>query len=176
MEELGLRLAHSFDVPGEFRNMQLHPKDTGGSFFEIDEQQGPGAHDPDGPWLPAGPGLGWRDHRRLERVRAITAAEIQADDPDALAARWAGIAELPVEADAAGRPQVTLDNATLRFVPCTDGRPEGLGGIDVATVDRAAVLPPPGSGACPPRRPGAGGGHAGGTGRWWLTSRSCWSR
>ena len=140
VEELGLRLAHSFDVPGEFRNMQLHPKDTGGSFFEIDEQQGSGAHDPDGPWLPAGPGLGWRDHRRLERVRAITAAEIQADDPEALAARWAGIAELPVEADAAGRPQVTLDNATLRFVPCADGRPEGLGGIDVATADRAAVL------------------------------------
>jgi hypothetical protein len=140
VEELGVRLAHSFDVAGELRNMQLHPKDTGGSFFEIDEQLGAGAHDLDGPWWPAGPGLGWRDHRRLDRVRAITAAEVQADDPDALAARWAGIAELPVTPDAAGRPSIVLDNATLRFVPCTDGRPEGLGGIDVATVDRAAVL------------------------------------
>ena len=34
--------------------MQLHPKDTGGSFFEIDEQRGDNAHALDGPWHPAG--------------------------------------------------------------------------------------------------------------------------
>ncbi|CAN0583406.1 unnamed protein product, partial [Laminaria digitata] len=33
----GVRIAHEFTTDG-FRNMQLHPKDTGGTFFEIDQQ------------------------------------------------------------------------------------------------------------------------------------------
>ena len=33
-----------------------------------------------------------------------------------------------------------MDNATVRFVTCSDGRPEGLGGIDIETNDRAAIL------------------------------------
>lgn len=138
IEALGVRQAFAFETPGEFRNMQLHPKDTGGSFFEIDEQQGPGAHDPDGPWEPAGPD--WRGHRRLDTVDGIVAAELQADDPDALAARWAEIAELPVARDPSGAPTLHLQNADLRFVPCVDGRPEGLGGLDLHAVDRAKVL------------------------------------
>jgi hypothetical protein len=28
----------------------------------------------------------------------------------------------------------------VRFVPCTDGRPEGLGGIDLACADKAGIL------------------------------------
>jgi hypothetical protein len=139
VDELGVRLVYSFEVPGEFRNMQMHPKDTGGSFFEIDEQLGEGAHDPDGPWEPAG-GKGWKEHQRLDVVSGIAAAEVQGDDPEALAARWAEIAELPVQRDDAGRPCLRLDNATVRFVPCTDGRPEGLGGIDVTVVDRDRLL------------------------------------
>ncbi|MDZ7667956.1 MAG: hypothetical protein U5Q16_00515 [Gammaproteobacteria bacterium] len=39
-----------------------------------------------------------------------------------------------------GNPALVLDNATVRFVPCTDGRPEGLGGIDVVAPGRDAVL------------------------------------
>ena len=31
----------------------------------------------------------------------------------------------------AGVPTITLDRGTLRFVPATDGRGEGLGGIDI---------------------------------------------
>lgn len=138
VEELGVRMAYSFEVEGQFTNMQLHPKDTGATFFEIDEQLGAGAHDPDGPWEPAG--HDWSRARRLDVVSGITAAELQVPDPAATAARWGEIAEIPVEPDAAGNPSVQLDNATLRFVPCTDGRPEGLGGIDVKVVDRDRVL------------------------------------
>lgn len=136
VQELGIRIVGQFDNH-EFGNMQLHPRDTGGSFFEIDEQRGPGAHDPDGPWEPAG--KDWKSGRRLERVTGITAAEIQCDDPSKVAARWGEIAELPV-ATIAGSPTIRLDNATLRFVPCTDGRPEGLGGIDVKAANKAAIL------------------------------------
>ena len=138
VKELGVRLAHQFEVPGKFRNMQLHPKDTGGSFFEIDEQLGEGAHDPDGPWDPAGDN--WKEARRLDVVTAITAAEIQSDDPDRLAARWSEIAEIPVERDADGNATIELKDATLRFVKATDGRGEGLGGIDVKVADRDRLL------------------------------------
>jgi hypothetical protein len=134
--ELGVRIVNQFETH-EFRNMQLHPKDTGGSFFEIDEQLGPRAHDPDGPWEPAGPD--WQAHRSLSRVTGIAAAEVQCDDPQAVAPRWAGIAELPVAVQD-GHPTLVLDNASVRFVPCTDGRPEGLGGIDLLTADRHAIL------------------------------------
>lgn len=133
VEELGVRLAHKFETP-EFRNMQLHPKDTGATFFEIDEQRGDRAHDPDGPWEPAGPD--WQRCKATDRVTGIVAAELQCDDPGAVAAKWASIAELPVSAN----NTIELENATLRFVPCTDGRPEGLGAIDVASANKASIL------------------------------------
>jgi hypothetical protein len=136
VEALGIRLVGQFDS-GEFRNMQLHPKDTGGSFFEIDTMLGSGAHDLDGPWEPAG--KNWQRARRLERVTGILAAEVQCDDPQRVAARWSEIAEIPLT-DEAGHPTLPLDNASVRFVPCTDGRPEGLGGIDVACADKIAIL------------------------------------
>ena len=131
--ELGIRLALDLDRPS-YGLMQLHPKDTGGTFFELDEQRGDRAHDEDGPWDPAGPD--WQRARRTERVGGIAAAEIQCDDPVRVAARWSEIAEIPL-ADGGVLP---LANAALRFVPCEDGRPEGLGGIDIAAHDAAAIL------------------------------------
>lgn len=135
---LGVRLVNDFER-AEFRNMQLHPKDTGGSFFEIDEQLGPGAHDEDGPWDPAG-GAGWLKERHTERAGGIVAAEVQCDDPAQVAARWAAIAECPLRDMGPASYEMALQNGTVRFVPCTDGRPEGLGGIDVTANDREAVL------------------------------------
>jgi len=134
--ELGIRIVNQFETH-EFRNMQLHPKDTGGSFFEIDEQVGAHAHDPDGPWEPAGPD--WKAGQVLDRVRGIVAAEVQCEAPERVAARWAEIAEIGL-ASRDGHPVLPLENATVRFVPCTDGRPEGLGAIDVVAADKAAIL------------------------------------
>ncbi len=73
-------------------------------------------------------------------MRGIAAAELQLDDPVKVAARWAEIAELPVEQTAVGHPRIRLENAELRFVSCTDGRPEGLGGLDLLVVDRDAII------------------------------------
>ena len=77
VDELGIRIVGQFDEDG-FTNMQLHPADTGGSFLEIDEQAG--GEDPMGPWSPAGPD--WQQAIRTDLVSAITAAEMQCDDPD----------------------------------------------------------------------------------------------
>ncbi len=92
VEQLGVRIVNQFETH-EFRNMQMHPKDTGGSFFEIDQQLGEGAHDADGPWEPAG-GANWKAALRTDRVTRIAAVEVQADEPAAVAARWAEIAEM----------------------------------------------------------------------------------
>ena len=89
-----------------------------------------------GPWSPAGPN--WQDAIRTDLVSAITAAEMQCDDPDKVASRWSEIVEID-RADVDGVPTIPLDNATLRFVPITDGRGEGLGGIDLACSDPDTV-------------------------------------
>ena len=133
VDELGIRIVGQFH-DDDFVNMQLHPRDTGGSFLEIDQQIG--GDDPMGPWSPAGPN--WQDAIRTDLVSAITAAEMQCDDPDKVATRWSEIVEID-RADVAGVPTIPLDNATLRFVPITDGRGEGLGGIDLACADPDTV-------------------------------------
>ena len=130
-DALGIRLVS--DHTGEtFTNMQLHPKDTGGSFFEIDQMSGEGAHDLDGPWHPAGPN--WTAGH-TDRVAGISAAVMQCNDPDAVASRWSAIAEIPLAGNI-----LPLDNAELRFVPCADGRPEGLSELDIVANDLDAVL------------------------------------
>ena len=68
------------------------------------------------------------------------AAEIQCDDPDALAARWAEVTERPVSRDADDNPEVRLADGAIRFVRVTDGRGIGLGGIDVEVVDRERLI------------------------------------
>lgn len=137
--ELGVRVAYDLHYPEEGHDgIQLHPADTGGSFFEMDQMLMPGGDDPDGPWYPAG--KNWKPYVRTDRVSAISGAELQSPEPERLARRWADIAELDVVADDDGHPTVGLENATLRFVPDSDGRGEGLGGIDLVTRDRDAVL------------------------------------
>jgi len=136
VDELGVRIVHD-QQSDEFVNMQLHPRDTGGTFFEIDQQLGERSLELDGPWHPAGPD--WQRAKLLEKVKGIAAAEIQCDDPSLVANRWAEIAEGNIE-HTEGTYSLTLDNATVRFVTCFDGRPEGLGGIDLLTGDRDAIL------------------------------------
>lgn len=129
--ELGIRKAMEHDEP-EFRIMQLHPRDTGGCFLEIDEQLGDV-----GAWMPAG--KDWKSAVRTEVVRGIAAAEIQTPDPTDLANRWGQIVELPVKTDA-GAQSLHFDNAEVRFVKDTDGRGEGLGGVDLIVANREQLL------------------------------------
>ena len=136
--ELNVRVAFDLDHPGDHRGIQLHPADTGGSFFEMDQMLMDNGDDRDGPWYPAG--KHWQPYVRTDITNGISAAELQSPEPDRLAARWAELAEIDLTADATGNPTIALDNATLRFVEATDGRGEGLGGIDLGAVDRDAIL------------------------------------
>ena len=125
--ELGLRVVAARDTETSCL-MQLHPQDTGGSFLEIDWHAGADDEFPGWSHAIRGP---WPDFIRTGRVSAIAAAEIQSPEPVKLAGRWSEIIEQPLVAGAAGNPSLIIDNATIRFVPATDGRPEGLGGIDL---------------------------------------------
>ena len=144
VEELGIRVVHQFERDG-YQNMQLHPKDTGGSFFEIDCQTDD--HAPDGRWLPAGPD--WKPAQRTNVVSSIAAAEIQSPRHEELAERWAEIAEVPITRNAQGQPVLTLENADIRFVEPADGRPEGLGGLDLIATNRDHVLRTAAERGCP---------------------------
>ena len=133
--ELGVRIAWERDIDG-FQCMQLHPGDTGGAFFELDWDP----HDePEGHWEPAG-GDGWKAARNTDVVSHYTAVELQSHGPLSMAQRWADIAGIPLGQDDQGRTVLPLDNAGVRFVEATDGRGDGLGGVDIVVNDRKRLL------------------------------------
>jgi hypothetical protein len=61
---------------------------------------------------------------------AIVAAEMQGANPEAMATRWSGLLERPLEPIEGGW-RICLDEGELRFVPLRDGRGEGFRGIDI---------------------------------------------
>jgi len=58
--------------------MQLHPRDMGAAFFEVDWDE---EADMTGNWHPAG-GKGWRDAVATEIVSDIVAVELQGEKPE----------------------------------------------------------------------------------------------
>ncbi|MDP6953329.1 MAG: hypothetical protein QGF53_11295, partial [Alphaproteobacteria bacterium] len=131
--ELEVPIANVMDY-GDFHGLQLHPKYTGGAFFEIDWNEG--GEDPDGPWHPAGPD--WQHARQTDVVSAITAVELQSPAPQPLAECWSEIAGLDLLSGDLG-PEIHMTNAAVRFVEARDGRGEGLGGMDLAANDAEAA-------------------------------------
>lgn len=134
-EALGLRVIAERATKA-YHFVQLHPRDTGGPMLEVDWHEG--GDTPEQPWTHAA-GKDWKKGVRTDRVTSIAAAEIQGEDPAAMAKRWGEILGLPV-AEKNGAPIVALDGSDLRFVKASDGRGEGLGGIDLRVKDKAAVL------------------------------------
>ncbi len=134
VSSLGVREAFFFDSDG-FQLLQLDPRDTGGALLEINRSEG-GA-DMLGTYHPAGPN--WRNHVRSKTAQAIVGAELQSDDPERLAARWGSVLLKPVTKSSSLEWRLSVDNATLRFVLTSDGRGEGLGGVDIQVHEPDAV-------------------------------------
>jgi hypothetical protein len=131
-EAVGIRIANEIGYP-EYRELQLHPRDVGAAMLSFGWQAG--ATSPGGPWHPAA----YDGRAPLPAgglVTSMTAAELQSDDPERLARRWSEVIERPVERRD-GQRVIALDDATLRFVEATDGRGEGLGGLDLTCADPA---------------------------------------
>lgn len=136
VDELGVRVVWEATHDDGYRLLQLHPSDTGGSFLEIDYQ--PGGEDPMGPWHPAADN--WQRVYNIDKVSAITGVELRVEDPDAVAAKWSAIADLPVV-----DRTISLDNATVTFahgtgglvaVQCTGSNPatHTIGGVEFRVI------------------------------------------
>lgn len=133
IEGLGVRVVWEVSLD-DIATIHLHPRDVGGAIVSIDEARPPES------WRWAGPN--WEQKRRTDSVTAIVGAELQAEDPQAMATRWSQVLARPLDATADGVARIVLDEGELRFVPATDGRGDGLAGIDVraATGRPARVL------------------------------------
>lgn len=134
-EALGVRVANEIRH-ADYHELQLHPRDVGAAMLSFSRQEGGEAVD--GPWHPAASRA--TAARELVTMRAMMSAELQGDDAEKLAHRWSEVMMLPLARDERGRPCLRLDDATLRFVTATDGRGEGLAGLDLACADRGGVL------------------------------------
>lgn len=133
---MGVRAVWEIDRP-DYVATHFHPADTGGVLLSLDSIPGADAATPGSDWAPAGPD--WRAAVRTHTTQALVGAELQSDDPAAMAALWSHLLELPVDQSGAA-PCIGLDGAILRFVVATDGRGPGLGALDLRARAPAAVL------------------------------------
>jgi len=125
----GVRVVDQWDGDGAAFT-HLHPKDVGGAILSVDHM------DPKDRWEWGGPD--WSRHVRTDVSTAVVGAELQADDPAAMAARWAAVLDRPAVPAGKGW-KIALDEGEIRFVRASDSRGDGLGAFDVAVRDPAAV-------------------------------------
>lgn len=131
MADIGVRIVHQTDRDdGKVAYSHLHPRDVGGAILSLDVMV------PKERWEWGGPD--WQKNVRTDTSLGIVGCELQAEDPDAMAARWAEVLALPREKTADGW-RIALDGGEIRFGPDRDGRGEGLGAFDVKVRDPDAV-------------------------------------
>lgn len=129
VRDVGARIVDQTDKDGAAFT-HIHPKDVGGAILSLDHMV------PKERWEWGGPH--WRDHVRTDVSAAIAGAELQAEDPSRMAARWAAVLGRPAKQSDGGW-RIDLDEAEIRFVAIRDGRGEGLGAFDVAVRDPSDV-------------------------------------
>lgn len=125
IDDAGIRIVHDGTMEqGEetIRGIHLHPKDVGGAILSVDQANPPES------WLWAGPD--WAYHSLDGVATAIVAIDIQAQDPEAMAQRWADAIGVP-----ATKGVITLDDALIRFVEDSDGRGDGMTAADLRASD-----------------------------------------
>jgi catechol 2,3-dioxygenase-like lactoylglutathione lyase family enzyme len=128
VRDAGARIVDQSDKDGAAFT-HIHPKDVGGAILSLDHMN------PKERWEWGGPH--WRDHVRTDVSVAIVGAELQAEDPGRMAARWAAVLGRTAQSDGGWR--IALDEGEIRFVPVRDGRGEGLGAFDVAVRNLSDV-------------------------------------
>jgi len=128
--ELGVRVAWQVDLD-DIRDTHLHPADVGGAILALDDATPPES------WRWAGPD--WPAHRGTGVARTVTAVDLAASDPDALAARWGAVLDLPPARVSGDRLDIALDPGTLRFLRDAAATAPYVVGYDIAVTDPIAV-------------------------------------
>src|SRR4030095_6694592 len=104
----------------------------GGAIVQLDDPRPPASCR----W--AGPG--WERHVRTDLVRGVTAVNLAAADPDALAERWSAVLAQPVARTSATTREIRLDPGTLRCAPSDGASAPHIVGYEIAVTDRERVL------------------------------------
>ena len=134
--DLGVRLVAGGDISeSESDAIHVHPKDLPGCLVELRWCENEEAVD--GDWWPVE--KDWKEHRNTDMVDAIIGAEIQTPEPDQLARRWGDLLQQEVGVTD-GQPSISTTDGPVRFVTPSDGRPEGLRGIDVHASDPVTLI------------------------------------
>jgi hypothetical protein len=108
----------------------IHPKDIGGAILSLDRMI------PKERWEWGGPH--WRSHVCTDTSLKVAGADLQAEDPGRMAARWAQVLGRAATGND-GVWRIRLDDGEIRFSAVRDGRGEGLGAFDVVVRDIDAV-------------------------------------
>ena len=136
LENQGVRLVAGGEISeSDSDALHIHPKDLPGCLVELrwcENEDGA-----DGDWWPVE--RDWKDHRNTEIIEAIVGAEIQTPEPGRLAAQWADRLQQTLDQNH-DNPTILTADGPIRFVVPSDGRPEGLGGIDVKASDPVSLL------------------------------------
>ena len=125
MKDLGVRIVWEVTLE-DAAAIHLHPRDVGGAILSLD------AMTPHESWRWAGPE--WKSHVKTDLVQAIVGAEVEAEDPERMAARWSAVLGRPAKDDS-----IALDGGRIRFVEASD-RGEGVAAIEVEARDPARIL------------------------------------
>ncbi len=118
-DDLGVRLV--FEAEGDgIVGLHFHPRDLGGAILSVDQSDDWNAW----PWA----GSQWPERARSADVTDLVGVELQAEDPAALATRWAEFLGHQTDGN-----RITLDDGSfIRFVAAEDGRGDGVGGVTLA--------------------------------------------
>ena len=136
IQELGVRLVAGGDISEAGSDaVHIHPKDLSGCLVELRWCENEDRDD--GDWWPVE--RDWQEHSNTDLVERINGAEVQTSDPVALAQRWSKVLQEDYYVDH-GVPKISTLDGPVRFIEPFDGRPEGLGGIDLKVRDRVALL------------------------------------
>jgi len=113
----------------DIATVHLHPRDVGGAIVSLDEAV------PAESWRWGGPA--WRDAVRRDVCTAIVGVEVAALDPARMAERWGQVLDRGPVRDGATWC-VGLDDATVRFVPASPSRGEGVEGLVLRAASAAS--------------------------------------
>src|SRR5213075_571789 len=108
----------------------LERRDMGGALVVVGQMCPPAA------WEWGGPD--WRLDVTSDVSTGIVGCELQAEDPEAMSARWAEVLGLARDRTAGGW-RLATEGGEIRFVAAQDGRGDGLAAFDVAVRDPADV-------------------------------------
>jgi hypothetical protein len=129
-ERLGVRRVWAKDLD-DIRATHLHPKDIGGAIVSIDQPT------PAASWRWGGPD--WKLQGGTAAQQRVVGVSVGAEDPVAMARRWAQVLGLAAPAAHGATQRLVLDGGWIDFEP-VDARGEGITGYTLAVAQRDIVL------------------------------------